>query len=331
MSIRRFTTIVLVGAALLVGVTMLLNWLVDPYARYGTSLVNPLVELPRRDKYVLLRDSTPPPDIVILGSSRAMYLRPDLIERLTGMTAFNAGVSRAMPLDYYVFAHYALDGLSRPPQQIVVCIDLQALHPTVVWNDPSWLSDSPLRDYGESAAPPFSLEDLLIGLISGRQVDDSLQSIQRNLGSDDLGRPLYDSQGGIIPYDDVGDPARMPFEDYTYWQSFDHIPPERLDELSNLFTLVDDHHVKLTVVLLPFASDALAAMRQIDNFNRQYAALLDFLDAQQAIHGFALDDWTDPATFGGDPAGFGDYYHMTQANSDRVVEALFASDDRVES
>jgi len=331
MSIRRFTVIVLAGAALLVGTTMLLNWLVDPYARYSTGLIDPLVEQPRRDKYVLLRDLTPPPEIVVLGSSRAMYLRPDLIEVLTGKTAFNAGVSLAMPLDDYVFAHYALDGLSQPPEQLIVCVDLQALHPTVIWNDPSWLAESPLREYADNASQAFSLEDLLIGLISGRQIDDSVQSIQRNLSGDDLERPLYDSHGGIILYDDVGHPARMPFEDYAYWQSFDHIPPERLDELSSLFALADDRDVKLTVVLLPFASDALAAMRQIDNFNRQYAALLDFLDAQQALHGFTLYDWTDPAAFGGDPDGFGDYYHMTQANSDRVVEALFAAGDPPES
>lgn len=322
MSIKHFAAVVLVGTALLVGAIMLLNGLVDPYARYGTGLLSPLVEQPRRDKYVLLRDLTPPPEIVLLGSSRAMPLRPALIETLTGRTAFNAGVSRAMPLDYDVFARYALEGLERPPEQIVVCVDLQALHPTVIWNDPNWLADSPLGAYARDASPTFSLEDALTGLTSGRQAGDSLQSIQRNLTDDTLGRPLYDRLGTIIPYDS-GDPPRRPFDDYTYWESFDHIPPERLAELDDLFALTSSHDVSLTIVLLPYAADALAILRGIDNFNRQQAALVDFLRDRQATYGFAFHDWTDPASIGLDPQGFGDYYHMTQANADRVVEALF--------
>ncbi len=324
MSIRRFVTIVLAGSALLVSVTLLLNGLVDPYARYGTNLINPLVEQPRRDKYLLLHDLAPPPDILILGSSRAMTLRPALIEALTGKTAFNAGVSRAMPLDYYIFSHYALAGLSQPPEQIILCIDLQALHPTITWNNPNWLADSPLRAYAKDASPTFSLEGILTSLTSGRQAADSVQAIWRNLTDESLGWPLYDRQGMIIDYGG-GVPARETFGDYTFWESFDSIPPERFAEIADVFALVDEHGIALTVVLLPYAGDALTIMRRIEHFNRQQAALVDFLRAQQAVYGFTLHDWTDPAAFGGDPAGFGDYYHMTQTNADRVIEAIFAA------
>lgn len=325
MSIRRYATLILLTTGLLLAATAALNWLVDPYARYGTGLINPLVELPRREKYLLLRDMAPPPDILILGSSRAMRLSPALVEDLTGRTAFNAGVSRAMPLDYFVWSHFAIAGLAAPPELIVVCVDIQAMHPTVIWNNPDWLESSPLRAYAGPYQTTFSLEAFLTGLLSGSQAADSLQAVWRNLTTGDLGQPLYDAHGAILPDADgqLVEAPRVPFDDYAFWQSFDRIPQERFDNLRRLFDLTRDHDVALMIVLLPFDAEALAEMRQIDSFNRVYDTLRDFLREQQAVYGFAYHDLTDVDTFGGDPYGFDDYYHMSYANADRVVTALF--------
>lgn len=325
MTIRQFTLFVIAACLLaLVGVAGL-NVLVDPYARYGTDLVDPIVVEPRRDKYILLRDVPQPPEVLLLGSSRAITLRPALVEDLTGRTAFNAAVTRAMPLDYVVYANYALQTYGDSLDAIVVCVDLQAMHPTVVWNKPDWLDRSPLGAYaGDYTRSAFDLDDTLTGLVSFRQAEDAATALYRNLTGQTVTVVDYTPYGETLNWDEgeVRNPAS--FNDMAFWESFTHIPQERFDNLDRLFALTTAHDTPLYVVFLPYLPDAVDAMQQIPGYAASDAALRAFLADRSATYGFPVLDFVPLDGWGGAPDGFvDDYYHMDQANADRVIEALF--------
>src|SRR5215210_6689621 len=66
-----------------------LVYLSDPFGRFGTGLVPPIVSADRDYKATLYRARHPRPEVVLLGSSRVKTLRPDCITKLTNRPAFN--------------------------------------------------------------------------------------------------------------------------------------------------------------------------------------------------------------------------------------------------
>jgi len=90
-------------AATLVGLLVALALLVrvtDPFAAFGTGLVPPIVSADRDYKAALYRSRTPPPEVVLLGSSRIKTLRPGCVSALTGRPAFNFGVNAGVAEDF---------------------------------------------------------------------------------------------------------------------------------------------------------------------------------------------------------------------------------------
>lgn len=81
------------GLALLVRVT-------DPLAVFGAGLVPPVVSADRDYKAALYRSRTPPPEVVLLGSSRIKTMRPGCVSGLTGRPAFNFGVNAGVAEDF---------------------------------------------------------------------------------------------------------------------------------------------------------------------------------------------------------------------------------------
>jgi hypothetical protein len=67
----------------------------DPLGRFGTGLLPPVVSADRDQKAALYRARTPPPEIIVLGSSRSKTIAPACLEALTGKPAFNFAVNGA--------------------------------------------------------------------------------------------------------------------------------------------------------------------------------------------------------------------------------------------
>jgi hypothetical protein len=326
MPVRRFVTFFVVLSILLLVAVAALNVIIDPYAEYGTNLVNPLVVLPRQDKYILMQDVPQPPQTLLLGSSRAITLRPSLVAELTGEPAFNAAVTRAMPLDYFVFGNYALQTYDPPPGQIYVFVDLQAMHPMVIWNAPDWLNKSPLRQYAGDFSASFSLEEFLTGLVSWRQASDSLQAMERIVSGADVYVVPYSAYGEMLDWQSP-EHGTSEFDDYEFWESFTRIPPERFANLERVMALAADYDVALTFVFLPYSPDAQGKLAKIDNYVARDRELRDFLAARQPTYDFAVVDLLPLEPWDGDPAGFYDYYHITQENADRIITYLFTETD----
>jgi hypothetical protein len=53
----------------------------------------------------LIMDMKAPPELLVLGGSRALRFQPSYIRRLTGLSAFNGAVTRATPQDEWCFVN----------------------------------------------------------------------------------------------------------------------------------------------------------------------------------------------------------------------------------
>jgi hypothetical protein len=106
---RRFVTGFLASCLGTLAVVLAFNVVVDPFALAGTKIVPTAVEQDRSVKLDLLQRLRYDPQILIMGSSRSRQAEPAFLQKLTGLTAFNAGVTGGTSADEYVFARFAAD------------------------------------------------------------------------------------------------------------------------------------------------------------------------------------------------------------------------------
>lgn len=322
----RWIVRVISATILLLGAAAALNLLINPYRLYASELVPPLAVQPRNDKYKLMSAYPEQGQILLLGSSRMRLMSPTLVTELTGLRAFNATVSRTMPRDYVIFSRFAFDIMQ--PQQIVAGIDLQVLHPTIEWDNGTWLNTSPLRAFADGYVPPPSLEQQLGSLLSLQQVMHSIESLVRAIQTPEQPFP-YNDDGSIkaelLPADENVERGNGEVYDPEFWQSFTQLDAGRLNELKTLFSICAEKEIVLTIVLLPFDSRALETLQLIPNFNERLADYLGFLEESRQLYGIRIVDFTDPERFGGDGEAFDDYYHPLRSTTDLLTRALFAT------
>jgi len=325
-SSRRATIFILTGSFLLLLAAGLLNYLVNPYRLYAPELVPPLAIQPRTDKYRLMVANPDAAEILLLGSSRMRLMRPELVTALTGLRAFNATISRAMPRDYLIFGRFAVDELH--PQQIVAGMDLQVFHPTVEWDTGGWIENSPLRPYADGDVPSQTLEQQLGSLFSLQQTLHSIEAVAKMIQTPQEVFP-YNPDGSIkasvLPADDTIQRGTGAVEDVEFWSSYTELDPDDLEEARAFFALCQQHDITLTVVMLPFDSRALASLRETPNFNARLDDYRNFLAESAQEYEFTVYDFTDPSSYGGDPEGFADYYHPLQGTTDSVTRAIFSA------
>ena len=93
-------TVVTLAVALVAVFTF--NAVVDPFSLIGTKLLPPALENDRTIKLDLIDKLKQNPQVVVLGSSRSRQAEPAYIQRLTGKTGFNAGVTGGSAADSWV-------------------------------------------------------------------------------------------------------------------------------------------------------------------------------------------------------------------------------------
>jgi hypothetical protein len=106
---KRFVAGFLASCLGVLAAVLVFNALIDPYALADTGLVPTAVEPDRSIKLDLLQHLMRGPGLLIMGSSRSRQAEPSYLQKLTGLTGFNAGVTGGTSADEYVFARFVAD------------------------------------------------------------------------------------------------------------------------------------------------------------------------------------------------------------------------------
>jgi hypothetical protein len=104
---RRWVIGWLVALLGLLGAVLAMNITIDPFALAGSGVVPTAIESDRSIKLTLMENLTRGPEILILGSSRSRQAEPAYLQKLTGHTGFNAGVTGGTSADEYVYVRLA--------------------------------------------------------------------------------------------------------------------------------------------------------------------------------------------------------------------------------
>jgi hypothetical protein len=281
-----------------------------------------------------------PPEVIILGSSRVMQIRPDYVQAITSKRAFNYGVSMGCPIDFLSQLRYLLR-INARPSLLIVGVDEFAF------------GDNPECDhYDVQLAGHFGLfqqvpilerlrivvalfkaisstttKNSLLNLINGPPALPSLETVSDILLAD--GYRLSPNQASAT--DAITQLKEGITTSLEFWkpllktpQAVEKMKPNgyRLGLFAEFLELARATGIQVRVMLLPLQPDfasriltpPLAAIR---------AELSRELQVTCAENGAFYRDLSELASFQGNPTQFVDGTHAAEDNLRRLTNVLF--------
>jgi nucleotide-binding universal stress UspA family protein len=307
------------------------NYTINPLGYYPPRLVKPLAWGDQLQKLDLMR-TAPAPALLILGSSRTMKLAPADATDLTGLTAFNGGVSSSRPEEWYAMLRHSLDDLHWQPKEIVLGIDMETLFYAGEPNE-DLLSSGELRSFLPYSMWVGSLWDRSKLLVSLDQLQLSKKAIiQANHPTNTPPGTSFDADGYLHYYGWEKAVADGSFRLVTIYQVKNYqeryagaaaMNPQRKALFEQMLALAAAHGIKVHAFFTPFQPTVLAAMEQVPTFTHVHAAMRTYVD--QLVLRFpnaTFADFTDISAFGGDPTNFFDGVHYRQENARLILKSL---------
>jgi hypothetical protein len=316
----------IVGAAFTLFIVIGTILAVNPRGMYFTNSYAPHQLILREQKTRGYFQLAAPPDVVIMGSSRAFTLSPAYIHERTGLTAYNMAVEGGRIEDFLIQARQlqpfprvllleVQEGLPREPNDIATRAPI------------SWLPS--MR--GETAV--LTLQKRLEGLIDLNQFAEAVHIANY--------AELYKRQSEEWPeFDADGFAARIPITapklEQAILTDIGNVPPMRcggVDEISQNEVATLIHLAKAQRSALIFYISPLhpryydARLRDEPEYQQCYQTFTTFMSelAQKHDHVFFLD-YSRLVYIAGtaDETGYFDSQHLTPANSNRLIDQAAA-------
>ena len=301
-------------AGLLLALIAALNVLVDPFGAHGTNVFDPIVVSSRRPKLHLYRRASPPPEAVVLGSSRSFDMDPTTIERVTGRRAFNAAVQAAVPRDYEDFAG-CFEQAGRFPSLLIVGLGIEQM---LGGDGPPVEHDDPLAVCRPSVgAVPRSLQALQ-STLSLQETTGSVRSLFLHAGGRREPLNIFGSDGALLRTAPPSLGLDQALEDSLAgsWSprcfAAEFLAPASVGHLDRLFETSRRHHARVVVYLPPYHPRALRRYRAESHFVALHRQLLRQVADWQRRYAIYAHDFTELAAFGGTADMFHDASHPSQ-------------------
>jgi hypothetical protein len=328
---RAFVSTALISFFALLGLVLVLNTVADPFALAGTGLLPTAVESDREIKLNLIDSLDEPPGILILGSSRARQAEPAYLERLTGRSGFNAGVTAGTAADAWVLTNY-----------------LDQKHP-LHGRGYVWFVDVGIATHGVSAllaadrrAQPYLDQRPSFGLdeVAAYLAPDATLASLRVIKSCLLLRCHPQDEELFLRDGAIKASALRSLPEYERAEELDasldrfvqrlrarpprgrRIVPRRLEYFEKTLAYMNEHGSTPVIVLNPTHPVLLAELRKRGHPDR--AAALRYLESLQARYDFVFVDAEDIRVWGGSPADFANANHVNRRNMRRMLDYVVA-------
>jgi len=264
----------------------------------------------------LIMRMTSPPELLVLGGSRALRFEPGYITRLTGLSAFNAAVPQATPQDEWCFVNLLH---SRFPRArfgllwVIHCDEFDEFGPGAALLEDPFLS---------RFLPPAFVDSRL----------DALGPAANAALLQGMPRPSVVAPNGYMISDAISAAAqrgtlRQRVDSYIHnTLTFYRRTPARIDpQPSHYFAmtlgLMNELGARPTIVLAPLQPSYLARIYG-HGWEARHRLVLGYLRGLQRRYRFNILDFSRLSSIGGSPGGFYDAVHMRPQTTRLVVKAV---------
>lgn len=265
------------------------------------------------------------PDVLIVGSSRAVMLDPRQIRRLTGSTAYNAAISSGAARELLAMTSFADLRSAGELPQLLVMLDLEAFdnrRPTTRVLDYQRRLDAWSERCGAAARCSFLAARRLVHdattrqrwaprswretqRADGRQINgmyEQLEALGRDLGSMRRERIAVRARSYRAP-------------------GFDKLYPEPRAAFERMLKLVNSRGVTPVVAITSMHPACIRTCGPA-GWHARRAEVRELLDELQGEHDFRVIDLSVPGSWGGTPAHFYDEIHLRPLGAALVVRRL---------
>jgi hypothetical protein len=321
-------------------VIALLNFLVNPFAIYPTNLVDRTEGNFRKKKHTLLKRFSYEPDTVILGSSRAMTMRPDDVMMRIPSMCFNFAAPSCTAEDYYATMMVLTDDLGCSINTVVLAVDYEAFNPAEPLQSEIRFFPKYARYLTLTPGTTANTAEKLALLFSYEQTDESLKAISRTIRKKSgvtkiqIRRDGWAMQierekeiaAGTFDLEKIMKKRIRKYPERSLKLSkYTGLDDRRLKYLDMFFELCREQNVKVYAYITPYHPELWTVLQSHPN-----GAMLDRvkaeLTARFAEQGITLHDYSHIESFGGDPARFYDEIHPMPDTQAKILDALFASE-----
>jgi hypothetical protein len=331
---RPFVIGALVACLLTLAAVFALNVVVDPFALAGTHLVPAAVEQDRQVKLTLLEHyPSPGPETLIFGSSRARTAEPAFLEKLTGHTGFNGGVTGGDAADAYVFTRYAAELFPETKHRYIWFVDVGVGTNAV---NPQLQTDPRARRYLKGTSLPLGLRD--VGTYLSTQATRASVRVLRDCVLNTCTARIRYLRDGSIPHQLL---FTLPEHSKNVRAEADQMvarilanppvsprvatDPRRYVWFERTLAFMNARGEQPVIVLNPVYPSVLAALERYG-----YPARSDTLAYIRALHlrfHFVFVDAQDIRTWHGDVTDFENATHVNSRNMRRLLQYVVLHSD----
>jgi hypothetical protein len=317
-----------------------LNLWVNPFRLYGAEVFDPATSNGRLQKFTLLRQMSPPPSSLILGSSRVMTMDPAYVEACLPGGCFNFGVASAVAEDYYASLRLAVEDAAAPITHVILGIDHSALHPSVpVMYEARYFPRYAGYVNGADGGSPL-WQDRLAMLISAEQLEESLNVLRRT-AKRTLKSPKIELQpdghavqvarekaiaAGEFSLERTLSQRVLHHPSYSLrLSSFTDPSRRRLEYIARLLDYCSERGIQVHAYITPLHPRQWEVLDSLPQ-SQVLAATTVALEHVFTAHGLVLHDFSRIESFGGSAEFFYDEQHLMPENQRRIAAALLGGE-----
>jgi len=284
-------------------------------------------KLPLFDRY----QEAAPVTGLILGSSRSMILPPELLDGLTGLRFFNAGVFGGLAEDDLAVYRLLVERGARPAI-LLIGIDDFSLNDFQPVRDETRSNYALARQISPAANGPIGHFLHVARLYHESMSPDMFVAMCRAIGqrispSEPInffhpdGRLSYSRRDRQIESRnyDLEREIRLDFNYVAILRETWFLSPRRTRYLEALLSEARKRHTRMRMFLPPYHPELLSAMRNDPVAWRHHSMALEYYRSLEGRFGVRLADYTDETSFGGAPEAWYDGVHYNLDNAVKLI------------
>lgn len=318
--------------------TGLLNWLINPMAQFQTAFIPPVVQTSRAQKAELAQNPNVKYDGVVLGSSRVLKFEPQYLQQKTGVVFVNLGVNHCRSEDLLAMARLIHDTQPNFPELAIVGVDV-AMFSDAQPPDTRLVAHRELR----KRIPEFiSTLDILsshTNLISYQQTKASLGSLKRWLSfRNDAPKESFAEDGMIVyhereseiadgTYDFESALAYNRAEYERLFGSFPRLSPARVGVFKSFVELLRKSKCRCCFFLTTTHPRLETHLRESRDYDARLSDVRNLLGELADDEQIDFMDFTSVASFEGNATNFVDGIHPLESNTRLMINALVGECD----
>jgi len=264
----------------------------------------------------LIMDMKAPPELLVLGGSRALRFQPGYIQRLTGLSAFNAAVTHATPQDEWCFVNLLHSHFPKARFQllwVIHCDEFDRYAPGAALLEDPFLSRFLPQSFvasrldgmgaGANAALALGARHPSVVAPNGYMISDAIS--------------VAAQRGTLRQRVDAYVRSTLAF----YRRTPARVDPQPGHYFAMTLGLMNALGTRPTIVLAPLQPWYLAAVYG-HGWEARHRLVLAYLRGLQRRYRFNVLDLSRISSIGGSPSGFYDAVHLRPQTTRLVVSAV---------